>query len=181
MKGLLKRKEVPVAIDLVYYGHETLRKVAEEVSNIDGELIDFIDSMFNVMYRAKGLGLAAPQVDRSRRVVTLDIDDNKKNIVMELINPVIREFSKKEEPYEEGCLSVPGIMGEVVRPVEISVSALNRDGKEIEFEAGGLLARVIQHEVDHLNGILFVDHLEDYKRNELRPELKKIKKLNRKP
>jgi peptide deformylase len=180
MKGLLKRKEVPVAIDLVYYGHETLRKVAEEVSNIDGELIDFIDSMFNVMYRAKGLGLAAPQVDRSRRVVTLDIDDNKKNIVMELINPVIREFSKKEEPYEEGCLSVPGIMGEVVRPVEISVSALNRDGKEIEFEAGGLLARVIQHEVDHLNGILFVDHLEDYKRNELRPELKKIKKLNRK-
>jgi len=170
-----------VAIDLVYYGHETLRKVAEEVSNIDGELIDFIDSMFNVMYRAKGLGLAAPQVDRSRRVVTLDIDDNKKNIVMELINPVIREFSKKEEPYEEGCLSVPGIMGEVVRPVEISVSALNRDGKEIEFEAGGLLARVIQHEVDHLNGILFVDHLEDYKRNELRPELKKIKKLNRKP
>ncbi|HNW28093.1 MAG TPA: peptide deformylase [Spirochaetota bacterium] len=170
-----------MAIDLVYYGHETLRKVAEEVSNIDGELIDFIDSMFNVMYRAKGLGLAAPQVDRSRRVVTLDIDDNKKNIVMELINPVIREFSKKEEPYEEGCLSVPGIMGEVVRPVEISVSALNRDGKEIEFEAGGLLARVIQHEVDHLNGILFVDHLEDYKRNELRPELKKIKKLNRKP
>ena len=136
-----------MAIDLVYYGHETLRKIAEEVSNIDGELIDFIDSMFNVMYRAKGLGLAAPQVDRSRRVVTLDIDDNKKNIVMELINPVIREFSKKEEPYEEGCLSVPGIMGEVVRPVEISVSALNRDGKEIEFEAGGLLARVIQHEV----------------------------------
>jgi peptide deformylase len=117
-------------------------------------------------------------VDRSRRVVTLDIDDNKKNIVMELINPVIKEFSKKEEPYEEGCLSVPGIMGEVVRPVEISVSALNRDGKEIEFEAKGLLARVIQHEVDHLNGILFVDHLEDYRRNELRSELKKIKKLN---
>ncbi|HOT45062.1 MAG TPA: peptide deformylase [Spirochaetota bacterium] len=170
-----------MAIDLVYYGHETLRKIAEEVSNIDGELIDFIDSMFNVMYRAKGLGLAAPQVDRSRRVVTLDIDDNKKNIVMELINPVIREFSKKEEPYEEGCLSVPGIMGEVVRPVEISVSALNRDGKEIEFEAGGLLARVIQHEVDHLNGILFVDHLEDYRRNELRSELKKIKKLNKRP
>jgi len=177
----LKKKEVSVAIDLVYYGHETLRKIAEEVSNIDGELIDFIDSMFNVMYRAKGLGLAAPQVDRSRRVVTLDIDDNKKNIVMELINPVIREFSKKEEPYEEGCLSVPGIMGEVVRPVEISVSALNRDGKEIEFEAGGLLARVIQHEVDHLNGILFVDHLEDYRRNELRSELKKIKKLNKRP
>ncbi len=170
-----------MAIDLIYYGHDTLRKVAEEVTDINGELIDFIDSMFNVMYRAKGLGLAAPQVDRSRRVVTLDIDDDKKNIVMELINPVIKEFSKKEEPYEEGCLSVPGIMGEVVRPVEIVVSSLNRDGKEIEIEAEGLLARVIQHEVDHLNGILFVDHLEDYKRNELRPELKKIKKLNKRP
>ena len=170
-----------MAIDLIYYGHETLKKVAEEVSNIDGELIDFIDSMFNVMYRSRGIGLAAPQVDKSRRVVTLDIDDDKKNIVMEMINPVIREFSKKEEPYEEGCLSVPRIMGEVVRPAEISVTYLDRDGKKIDLEAKGLLARVIQHEVDHLNGILFVDHLEDYTRNELRPELKKIKKLNRRP
>lgn len=169
-----------MAIDLVYFGHDTLRKVADEVMNINGDVIDFIDSMFNVMYRAKGLGLAAPQVDRSRRIVTLDIEDNKKNIVMELINPVIREFSKKEEPYEEGCLSVPGIMAEVVRPVEIAVTSLDRNGKEVEFEAKGLLARVIQHEVDHLNGILFIDHLEDYERNELRPELKKIKKLNKK-
>ncbi len=170
-----------MAIDLIYYGHDTLRKVAEEVMNINGELIDFIDTMFNVMYKAKGLGLAAPQVDRPRRVVTLDIDDDRKNIVMELINPVIKEFSKKEEPYEEGCLSVPGIMGEVVRPAEISVTYLDRDGKKNELEAKGLLARVIQHEVDHLNGILFVDHLEDYRRNELRPELKKIKKLNKRP
>lgn len=170
-----------MAIDLIYYGHDTLRKKAEEVTRIDGALMDFIDSMYNVMYRSKGIGLAAPQVDRSSRVVILDIEDNKKNIVMELINPVIKEFSKTEEPYEEGCLSVPGIMGDVVRPVEIFVSALNRDGKEIDFEAKGLLARVIQHEVDHLNGILFVDHLEDYHRNELRSELKKIKKLNKRP
>jgi peptide deformylase len=177
---MMKKKEVPMAIDLIYYGHDTLRKVAEEVMDINGELIDFIDSMFNVMYRAKGLGLAAPQVDRSRRVLTLDIDDNKKNIVMEMINPVIREFSKKEEPYEEGCLSVPGIMADVIRPVEIAVTALDRDGREMELEAKGLLARVIQHEVDHLNGILFIDRIEDFKRNELRPELKKIKKLNKK-
>ncbi len=170
-----------MAIDLIYYGHDTLRKKAEEITLIDGALMDFIDSMYNVMYRSKGIGLAAPQVDRSSRVVILDIEDNKKNIVMELINPVIKDFSKTEEPYEEGCLSVPGIMGDVVRPTEISVSALNRDGKEIDFEAKGLLARVIQHEVDHLNGILFVDHLEDYYRNELRSELKKIKKLNKRP
>jgi peptide deformylase len=174
-------QEVKMAHDLVYYGHKTLRQIAEDVMNVDGEVIELIDSMFNVMYKAKGLGLAAPQVDVSRRIVVLDIDDDKKNISMELINPVIREFSEKEEPYEEGCLSLPGIMGDVVRPVEIVVSGLNRNGKEFEIEAGGLLARVIQHEVDHLNGILFIDHLEDFVRNELRPELKKVKKLNKRP
>jgi peptide deformylase len=172
-------QKVKMAHELVYYGHKTLKKIAEEVVNIDGEAIDLIDSMYNVMYRAKGLGLAAPQVDVSRRIFVLDIEDDKKNISLALINPVIKEYSDKEEPYEEGCLSVPGIMAEVTRPVEILVSGLDRDGKEVEIEAGDLLARVIQHEIDHLNGIVFVDHLEDYLRNELRPELKKIKKLNK--
>jgi peptide deformylase len=168
-----------MAHELIYYGHKTLKKVAEEVANIDGEVIDLIDSMFNVMYRAKGLGLAAPQVDESKRIFVLDIEDNKKNISLALINPLIMEISDKEVPYEEGCLSLPGIMAEVVRPEEILVSGLDRDGKEVKIEAGGLLARVMQHEIDHLNGIVFVDHLEDYLRNDLRPELKKIKKLNK--
>jgi peptide deformylase len=168
-----------MAHELVYYGHKTLKKIAEEVFNVDGEVIDLIDSMYNVMYRSKGLGLAAPQVDVSKRIFVLDIEDDKKNISLALINPVIKEFSEKEEPYEEGCLSLPGIMAEVTRPVEILVSGLDRDGKEVRIEAGGLLARVVQHEIDHLNGIVFVDHLEDYIRNELRPELKKIKKLNK--
>jgi peptide deformylase len=172
-------QEVKMAHELVYYGHKILKKIAAEVVNIDGELIDLIDSMYNVMYRAKGLGLAAPQVDVSRRIFVLDIEDDNKNISLALINPVIKEFSDKEVPYEEGCLSLPGIMAEVVRPAEILVSGLDRDGKEVEIEAGGLLARVTQHEVDHLNGILFIDHLEDYVRNELRSELKKVKKLNK--
>jgi peptide deformylase len=164
--------------ELIYYGHETLKNVAHDISNIDDGVIQLIDAMYNVMYRARGIGLAAPQVDESRRIIVLDIEE-KEGIKLELINPVIKSFSDEKEPYEEGCLSVPGISSEIVRPVGIFVSGLNRDGKEIELEAGGLLARVIQHEVDHLNGILFIDRLEDYVRSELRPELKQIKKLNR--
>ena len=165
--------------ELIYYGHDTLKKVAREIMNIDGELLQLIDSMYNVMYRAKGIGLAAPQVDVSKRLFILDIENDNKQITLEMLNPVIKEFSGKWESYEEGCLSVPGISKEVVRSVEILLSGVNRDGKEVELEAGGMLARVIQHEIDHLNGILFVDHLEDYMRKELRPELKKIKKMNR--
>jgi peptide deformylase len=164
--------------ELIYYGHETLRRVAEEVANIDGKLIKLIDAMYNVMYRAKGIGLAAPQVDESRRVIVIDLDD-RGDVSMELINPVIKQVSDKQEPYEEGCLSVPGISGNVIRPVGILVSGVNRDGKEIELEADGMLARVIQHEVDHLNGVLFIDRLADFEKSELRPELKQIKKLNR--
>ena len=167
-----------VTHELIYYGHETLKKVAEEVMNIDGGLIKLIDAMYNVMYRAKGIGLAAPQVDESRRIIILDLEE-RDNLTMELINPVIKSFSDTIEPYEEGCLSVPGLTGDIIRPVEILVSGINRDGKEVEFEADGLLSRVIQHEVDHLNGILFIDRLEDYARSELRPDLKQIKKLNR--
>jgi len=167
-------------LDLIYYGHDTLKKTAHEVTAINQDIVDLIDGMYEVMRRAKGIGLAAPQVNVSSRVIILDIEaERDKRIAMELINPVIKEFSDREESREEGCLSVPGIWREVVRPSELLVSALTRDGKEIEFEASGLLARVIQHEIDHLNGVLFVDRLEDYIRNELRPELKKIKKLNK--
>lgn len=166
--------------ELIYFGHETLKKKANEIKNIDSGLIKLIDNMYNVMYKAKGVGLAAPQVDVSKRLIVLDISDsNKEDIVLELINPIIKEFSDRQVPYEEGCLSVPGINKDIVRPAEILVSTLNKDGKEIEFEANGMLARVIQHEVDHLNGILFIDRLEDFVRNELRSELKQIKKLNK--
>jgi peptide deformylase len=178
MRGILKQQEATMSVGLIYFGHDTLRKIAQEVTNIDDDLIRLIDSMFNVMYREKGIGLAAPQVDVSKRVIVVDVED-KWDGPVELINPVIKEFSDKEEPYEEGCLSVPGIMGEVIRPIGILITGKNRDGKDVSIEADGLLARVAQHEIDHLNGILFIDHLEDYRRNELRPELKKVKKLNK--
>lgn len=166
-----------MAYKLVYYGNETLRKVAKDILNIDQETIDLIDSMFNIMYRAQGIGLAGPQVDVSKRILTLDIEE-KNGPCLALINPVIKESSTRTEPYEEGCLSLPGINRDIVRPSEILVKAVTPDEKEIEFEASGLLARVLQHEIDHLNGKVFIDHLEDFERSELRPQLKKIKKLN---
>lgn len=165
-------------LNLVYYGNETLKKEAEEVRNIDEELTALVDSMFDIMYKSKGIGLAAPQVDVSKRVVVFDPADGRTRPTV-LVNPEIREFSDKKDPYEEGCLSVPGILYDIVRPESILVSALDLDGKKYEFEAGGLPARIIQHEVDHLNGILFIDHLEDYVQKEFRSELKKIKKMNK--
>ncbi|MCP4134381.1 MAG: peptide deformylase [bacterium] len=164
---------------LVYYGNDTLKKVAEEIENIDGELIELIDSMNEIMHKEKGIGLAAPQVDVSRRLIVIDLEEYKGDIKA-IINPVVKEVSDATEPYDEGCLSVPGVTKEIIRPSEILVTGVSTDGKEIELEADGLFARVLQHEIDHLNGVLFIDYLEDYLRNELRPELKKIKKMNKK-
>jgi peptide deformylase len=170
------------AHELVFYGHDTLKKVAAEVAEIDDELLHLIDTMFNVMYREKGVGLAAPQIDESLRIIVVDVaDDKKKSRVLELLNPVITASSDEVAPYDEGCLSVPGISREIIRPTGIQVRGVTRDGKDVSLEMDGMLARVTQHEIDHLNGILFVDRLEDYERNELRPELKRIKKLNKRP
>ena len=167
-----------MSIDLVYYGNETLKQVAHKVENIDGELVDLVKNMFVLMKKESGIGLAAPQIDLPKRIITIDISDYD-GTKLSLINPVIKEISQETEPYEEGCLSVPGINRDIIRPMEVLVSGIDLDGNEVEYEADGLLARVFQHEIDHLNGILFIDHLEDYRRNEIRKELKKIKKMNR--
>ncbi len=173
--SMFKRK---MKYNLVYYGNDILKAVADEVMNIDGEINELIDSMYNVMYREKGIGLAAPQVDVSKRLIVIDLESYK-GPALTVINPVIREFSDTEIPYEEGCLSLPGISKEVIRPDRILLSGITPDEKEIEIEADGLLARVLQHEIDHLNGKVFIDHLEDYIRKELKLQLKKIKKMNR--
>lgn len=167
-----------MSYNIVYYGNETLRQVAEEVSNIDQDVIDLIDVMFNIMYKERGIGLAAPQVDVSRRILGIDLESYK-GPVMALVNPQIIETSGDLVAYEEGCLSVPGIMRDIDRPDKILVKGITPDEKEVEFEADGLLARVLQHEIDHLNGTLFIDHLESFERNELRKNLKKIKKMNK--
>lgn len=164
---------------LVFYGNETLASVAEPVENIDGSIASLIDEMFKIMYKEKGIGLAGPQVDFGKRIFVVDTGETKSQ-KFAIINPVIKERSDKLEPYEEGCLSVPGINADVIRPESILLGGFTREGKEVEIEANGLLARVFQHEYDHLEGILFIDRIEKYIRDEMKTELKKIKKLNKK-
>ncbi len=167
-----------MAYRLVYYGNDTLKKVAEKVQNIDQEIIDLIDSMYNIMYQEHGVGLAAPQVDVSRRILTIDIE-HEDGPSIALINPEIIAKSDTLVPYDEGCLSLPGISADIIRPAEITVKGVTPEGKEVRFDAGGLFARVLQHEIDHLDGIVFIDHIDEYLRKEYSAELKKIKKLNK--
>lgn len=166
-------------LNLVFYGSDILSGVAEEVQNIDDEVLSVIEGMFRVMYKEKGIGLAAPQVNLGRRIIVVDPGDDARHKIA-LINPEITGSSDITEPYEEGCLSLPGLNADVVRPAEICLTAVNLKGKKVEIEAGGIMARVIQHEIDHLNGILFIDRIEKFIRDEMKSELKKIKKLNRK-
>jgi peptide deformylase len=134
--------------------------------------------MFEIMHKERGIGLAAPQIDIGKRIIVVDTGEERSRRLA-LINPEILEFSDNLEPYEEGCLSVPRLLADVVRPAEIVIRGINTNGNEVEFEASGLMARVLQHEIDHLNGILFIDRIEKFIRDEFRTELKKIKKLNR--
>ena len=164
---------------LVYYGNETLASVAERVENIDDNIISIIDEMFDIMYKEKGVGLAAPQINLGKRIIVIDTGEERFNKIA-LINPEITGFSDNLEPYEEGCLSLPKLLADVIRPTEIYVKGVMPNGKEVELEASGFFARVMQHEVDHLDGILFIDRIEKYIKDELRSELKKIKKLNKK-
>lgn len=143
-----------------------LRAVSEPVARIDGDIRALVADMFETMYDAPGVGLAAIQVGVPKRVVTIDAtrgDDEKNPIAM--INPEITWFSEETVAHEEGCLSIPEYLDQVIRPDRVKVRFLDLDGKEQEIEADGLLARVVQHEVDHINGVLFIDHLSKLKRD----------------
>lgn len=138
-------------------GDAVLRKKAAPVKDPKSpEIQKLIQDMIVTMKEAKGLGLAAPQVGVSLRVFTVDVEG--KTYVF--INPEIKDFSEDEIPFEEGCLSVPKIWGPVVRPKKLTIKALDENNRPIKIRAKGLLARVIQHEMDHLNGILFIDKAE---------------------
>ena len=164
---------------LVYYGCDVLKHEAAPVTDLGG--VDaFVDMMFRVMKKSNGIGLAAPQVGDSRRIITIDLGSSeKKGVRVAIINPVIERFSGDVGDFEEGCLSVPGIYADVVRPLAVSVRGLDPAGREVRYDAEGLFARVLQHEIDHLDGILFIDRIEDFVRKEFTRELKNIKKLNR--
>jgi peptide deformylase len=145
-----------------------LRKVSEPVKRIDAGVRKLIEDMFETMYDAPGIGLAAVQVGTPQRVVTMDLakkEETKRPQVF--INPEIVWSSEATAVYEEGCLSIPETYDEVERPAEVKVRYLDRDGERREVEAQGLLATCLQHEIDHLNGILFIDHLSRLKRDRI--------------
>ena len=137
------------------FGDPVLRKVAADVTDIDGKLAKLADDMLQTMYDEPGLGLAAPQVGVQRRFFVYDLGDDPRI----LINPVIQE-SDGEWVYEEGCLSVPGLYWEIVRPKEVHITGYDLDGNEVSIEADELEARLFQHELDHLDGVLLVDRLD---------------------
>ena len=151
-----------------------LRTRAQPVQQVDATVRKLVDDLFETMYAAPGIGLAATQVNVHQRVLVIDISENRKE-PLALINPEIVSREGIEET-EEGCLSVPGIYDKVTRADRIRVRALDYDGKAIEFDADGLRAVCIQHEIDHLDGKLFVDYLSDLKRTRIRKKLEKERK-----
>ncbi len=158
-------------LTILHFPDERLRTVARPVERIDDKLRTFIDDMFETMYEAPGIGLAATQVDFHQRLVVIDVSEEK-NQPLVLINPEILEKQGVEQT-DEGCLSVPGIYEPVQRAEWIKVRAQDRNGETFELETDGLLAVCIQHELDHLEGKLFVDYLSSLKRQRIRKKLEK--------
>lgn len=138
--------------DIRKAGDPVLKQKAEPVGKITKKLKELIDSMAQTMYAADGVGLAAPQVGVSRRIIVIDVGEG----LIELVNPAIIA-SEGRECASEGCLSIPGVYGDVERASRVTVEALDRNGKQVQLQAEGLLARALQHEIDHLEGVLFIE------------------------
>ncbi len=160
---------------ICYLGDEVLRVPGEAVSEFDDDLRALVKDMFETMYHAEGIGLAAPQIGLSLRLCVLDVQDEASSDThrLALVNPEVARVSRQTDKATEGCLSIPGLEEFVTRPTRVTVRATDPDGAPIEVEADGLLARALQHELDHLDGILFIDRVSPLKRRIL---LKKWKK-----
>ncbi len=165
---------------VIIFGDPVLRKKALQVAKIDDRIRDLSARMFEVMKKARGVGLAANQVGALERLVVIDTNRGEtKGHCFTLINPEIIG-AKGGVKLEEGCLSFPDVSAEVERPEKIGFAATGLDGKKFEFEAEGILARAVQHEIDHLNGVLFIDHLGITKKMLLKKQLEELKKLSKK-
>jgi len=167
-------------LNILTYPDPELKKISRPVEEVDDEITSLIDDMFETMYDAPGIGLAAPQVGVLKRIIILDIGerDGGQGAPMALINPEIIS-STGETTFEEGCLSVPEFTADVVRAEEVKIKGMNRKGETVEIEAGGLLAIALQHEIDHLDGILFVDRLGLVKKDIFKRKAKKMLKLGK--
>lgn len=166
-----------MVLDIITAPDPRLKRKAKPVDSVDAEVRQLMDDLLATMYAAPGIGLAAPQVGVLKRVIVLDIDrEDVKTGPLFLANPEIVEASDDDATYEEGCLSLPEHYSEVVRPAKVTVRYLDRDGKRQEMACEGLLATCVQHEIDHLDGILFVDHISALKRNMILRKLLKTRK-----
>ncbi|MEP3524341.1 MAG: peptide deformylase [Hyphomicrobiales bacterium] len=172
-------------LDIITIPDKILKQACDPVERVDDELRTLLDNMLETMYDAPGIGLAAPQIGVLRRAITIDVsrraeDDESdapipKNPLF-MINPEIVWSSDEPSVYDEGCLSIPEYYAEVERPAEVIVSYLDRDGRQNELKADGILATCVQHEIDHLDGILFIDYLSKLKRDRVIKKFAKIKK-----
>ncbi|MGF1726450.1 peptide deformylase [Photobacterium nomapromontoriensis] len=165
-------------LQVLTFPDDRLRTVAKPVTAVTPEIQKIVDDMIETMYDEEGIGLAATQVDVHQRIVVIDISEER-NEPMVLINPEITD-KRGEDGIEEGCLSVPGARALVSRAAEVSVKALDRNGHPFAFDADDLLAICVQHELDHLEGKLFVDYLSPLKRKRIQDKLTKIKRFNEK-
>lgn len=157
-------------LDIYTIGADVLRAQAAPVDAFDGEFKDFVEQMFETMRLGHGVGLAAPQVGISKRLFVIQIDGDKPRV---FANAEIVETGLEESTFEEGCLSIPGVYADMRRPAGIRVQAWNERGRPFSLDADGFLARVIQHELDHLNGVLFTDRLPEAKRDRLLKQYEK--------
>lgn len=171
-----RHKEMAI-LNILEFPDARLRTVAKPVAKIDDSIRTLVDDMLETMYSAQGIGLAATQINVHQRVVVMDLSEEGDQ-PMVLINPEIKILDDQTCPHQEGCLSVPGFYETIQRPSHIQLTALDRDGNRFELLPDGLLAVCIQHEIDHLDGKLFVDYLSTIKRQRIRT---KLEKLNRHP
>ncbi len=172
-------------LEIITLPDRRLRTASASVERVDGDVRRFLDDMLETMYEAPGIGLAAVQVGVPRRMVTIDVarreDETAEPNPMFLINPEILWTSDERAVHEEGCLSIPEYYAEVERPASVRVRYLDRDGKLQEIEANSILAVCLQHEIDHLNGTLFIDHLSKLKRDMVIKKFTKQARIGTKP
>jgi peptide deformylase len=160
--AVAKEKLEKPPLDLHYLGDKVLRQKAKRISKVDDAIRDLAKEMLQTMYSSHGIGLAAPQVGVNKRLIVVDTDpENPDHEAIVLVNPEIKKFGAEMCGFEEGCLSIPGVNLDVTRPDKIEVSYRDIHGKPKRIKADGLLSRVIQHEIDHLDGVMFVDRVEN--------------------
>ena len=159
-------------LSILHYPDQRLHTIAKPVAAVDARIVRIVADMGETMYEASGIGLAATQVDIHERIIVIDVSEDR-NELMVFINPELTWASAEKKSWREGCLSVPEFFDEVERPERIKIKALNQAGKPFELEADGLLAVCLQHEMDHLQGKVFVEYLSPLKRSRISLKLKK--------